>query len=235
VTLAMPDSIYPANLPAGYPAYLGYVDGMWPTLPQLKVMFPAAYLIGLTVTGSTLNADGIDVEPGNPSALLGVEWAGRKLAAEPDSRPVIYASTLGTPGYGMHDVLAQLAAHTVPRSKVRLLSAHYGAGEHICGPHTCNLIAEPMDGTQYTDQHPGNHGTLIDMSVLLDSFFAAPTPPDPAEDTLKIPGFQGTWLAYTMIGRPDGSTVIVGQGTSGDAYYAIRDKGATDSHAPVKI
>jgi len=231
----MPDSIYPANLPAGYPAYLGYVDGNWPTLPELKVMFPAAYLIGLTVTGSTLHADGIDVEPGNPSASAGVSWVRQKLAAEPGTRPVIYASTLGTPGYGMHDVLAQMAAHTVPRAKVRLLSAHYGTGEHICGPHTCNLISEPMDGTQYTDQAPGNHGTLIDMSVLLDSFFAAPPPPDPAEDTLKIPGFQGTWLAYTMIGRPDGSTVIVGQGTSGDAYYAIRDKGATDSHAPVKI
>ena len=242
----MPDSIYTVNLPAGYPAYLGYVDGIYPTMhgyissdgvhqPALPALFPAAYLIGLTVTGSTLDADGIDVEPGNPSASAGVEWARRKLAAAPDSRPVIYASTLGTPGYGMHDVLAQMAAHIVPRAKVRLLSAHYGAGEHICGPHTCNLIAEPMDGTQYTDQHPGNNGTKIDMSVLLDSFFVAPAPPDPAEDTLKIPGFQGTWLAYMMIGRPDGSTVIVGQGTSGDAYYAIRDKGATDSHAPVKI
>jgi len=235
VTLAMPDSIYPANLPAGYPAYLGYVDGRWATCPVIKADHPAARHVCLTVTGNTLAADGIDVEPGNPSAWNGAQWAMRKLAHAPDSRPVIYASVQGTPGYGMHDVLRELTSLSIPRAKVRLLSAHYEAGEHICGPATCNLISEDMDGTQYTDQAPGSNGTLIDMSVVLDSFFAASPPPDPPEDNVKVPGFQGTWLGYMMIGRPDGSTVIVGQGLSGDAYYAVRDAGATSSHAPIKI
>ena len=42
MTIAMPDSIYPQNLPPGYPAYLGYVDGRWPTAPVLHSKFPDA-------------------------------------------------------------------------------------------------------------------------------------------------------------------------------------------------
>ena len=33
MTLTMADSITPGNLPGGYDAYLGYVDGDWPTAP----------------------------------------------------------------------------------------------------------------------------------------------------------------------------------------------------------
>jgi hypothetical protein len=232
----MPDSIYPANLPAGYPAYLGYVDGHWPTYSQLETMFPAAYLIGLTVTGGTLNADGIDVEFGNPDAASGCDWTGRKLEAAPGSRPVIYASVVGEPGYGMHDVVAGLNARRIPLSSVRLLSAHYTSAAHICGPGTCGLISQPMDGTQWTDKHPGNSGSLIDMSVLLDSFFVKDPPPDPPqEDAVQIPGWQGTWLTFQTFPRSDGATIGVGLGRNGDPYYVVRDAGSASSHAPVKI
>jgi len=236
MTLAMPDSIYPANLPPGYPAYLGYVDGHWPTYSQLETMFPAAYLIGLTVTGSTYHADGIDVEPGNPDAAHGAQWAAEKLNRTPASRPVIYASTVGTPGYGMVDIIPHLASLQVPLTKVRLLSAHYTSAAHICGPGTCGLISHPMDGTQWTDKHPGNSGSLIDMSVLLDSFFVKDPPPDPPqEEAVQVPGWQGTWLTFQTFPRSDGATIGIGLGTNGDPYYVVRDAGSKSSHAPVKI
>lgn len=196
MTLAMPDSIRTLDLPAGYPAYLGYVDGHWPTAhgytdqngtyqPPLRILFPGAYLVDLTVTGTTLEADGIDCEPGNPSAASAASWASRKLAAAPKFRPVIYASVIGTPGYGMHDVLAHLGTLGIPRASVRLLTAHYEwktgtgadtANRHICGPSTCGLLPVAADGTQWTDVWPGA-AQVVDLSTLRDDFFGTPPPP----------------------------------------------------------
>jgi putative peptidoglycan binding protein len=184
MTLDMPDSIYPANLPPGYPAYLGYADGLWPSAPELRKRFPAAHIIALTVTGGTLNADGIDCEPGNPNAVSSADWMARKIAAAPGTRPVIYASVIGTPGYGMPDVLRELAARGIMPASVRLLSAHY-ASRHICGPATCGLISTPMDGTQWTDTFSGAGGSLIDMSEVLDSFFSIPPPAPPPTGWLE--------------------------------------------------
>ena len=193
MTLAMPDSIRSLDLPASYPAYLGYVDGFWPTIhgytddngtyqPPLAKLFPAAHLIGLTVTGSTLAADGIDCEPGNPDAASAAGWAGRKLGAAPGFRPVIYASVIGTPGYGMHDVLAHLGTLGIPRNSVRIHTAHYEwktgtgadpANQHICGPGSCGLLPVAADGTQWTDVWPGN-SQVVDLSTLRDDFFGPP-------------------------------------------------------------
>lgn len=171
MTLAMPDSTNVADLPPGFPAYLGYADGQWPTAAELAARFPAAKRIILTVTGSTFDADGIDCEPGNVNAAMTRVWVQRKLAAAPDSRPVVYASVQGVPNFGMGDILARLNGNRISRQKVRLLSAHYGAGEHICGPDTCGLIEVAMDGTQWTNAYPGVGGCLVDMSVLVDGFF----------------------------------------------------------------
>jgi peptidoglycan hydrolase-like protein with peptidoglycan-binding domain len=118
----MADSIHPQNLPAGYDAYLGYVDGQWPTAAALKAIFP-----------------------GKPLSGLGIA-----------------------------------------RSEVRLVSAHYDAGEHICGPSTCKLISVAMDGTQWTDKANGVGGTQIDASVLQDEFLVAPpTVPAWQEEMVK--------------------------------------------------
>lgn len=171
MTLDMPDSTDAAALPPGYCQYLGYVDGQWPTAPELRRKFPAARVIGLTVTGSTLDADGIDCEPGNVNAADTRVWVQKKLAAAPGSRPVVYASVTGQPNFGMHDIIDALVRNRIDLARVRLLSAHYGAGEHICGPKSCGLIAIPMDGTQWTDSFPVAAGAAVDMSVLADGFF----------------------------------------------------------------
>jgi Putative peptidoglycan binding domain len=169
--ISMPDSVRVADLPAGYPAYLGYADGGDATAGELAGRFPDANRIILTVTGNTIDCDGIDCEPGNVNAAATRVWVQRKLAADPHSRPVIYASVVGKPDYGMPWVMAALWHNGIKRSQVRLLSAHYGAGEHICGPDTCKLSAAPMDGTQWTDSYPGVAGSVVDMSLLNAGFF----------------------------------------------------------------
>lgn len=173
MTLAMPDSTNVNQLPAGYDAYLGYADGSWPTVNSLEAMFPDANLVILTVTG-VLAAHGVrvspgtDVEPRDLTAAQGASWARRQAAGK---RPVLYASIEGKPGYGMKDVRDALAAAAIPRSAVRLLSAHYGFGPHICGPHSCDLSDIEMDGTQWTNTWNNGNGAFIDMSMLADDFF----------------------------------------------------------------
>jgi len=177
IMLHMPDSVRPRTLPFGYGQYLGYADGKYITAPALRELFPAARLVILTVTGRTLDADGIDCEPGNPDARAAVEWVVSKLATLPSQRPVIYAD-LGSPGYRMADILQEMELHRIARLAVRLLSAHYGHGPHVCGPLSCGQIDIEMDGTQWTNDFTGI-GANVDMSLLRDDFWG-PVPPVPA-------------------------------------------------------
>lgn len=171
MTIAMPDDINVNLLPAGYPAYLGYVDGEYQTATVLRGLFPAAKLVLLTVTGNTTDCDGCDIEPGNLDAAGGARWAVSKLAADPGSRPVLYASILGQPGYGMGDVIRYLDVAGVGTGLVRLLSAHYGEGPHVCGPFSCRMTSYELDGTQWTNAFATGAGANIDMSMLADDFF----------------------------------------------------------------
>jgi len=175
----MPDAVNVDDLPQGYPAYLGYVDGEFITAAGLARMFPDAELVLLTVKGGNALAHGArvvpgeDTEPGDLTAAAAVQWAAGALAAVPASRPVLYASVQGQPGYGMPDVLLELHRHGIARNRVRLLSAHYTHTLHVCGPGTCKAIGLPMDGAQWTDEYRTRAGTIIDMSLLNGDFFQA--------------------------------------------------------------
>jgi hypothetical protein len=165
MTLVMQDSITPANLTGGADAYLGYVDGHWATLPAVQSRFPRAHLLTMAVFPSD-NAMGCDREPGDLAVTDVAGWVKRQLARGV-WRPVVYASASN-----MGACLAALEQAGIARANVRLLSAHYGAGKHICGPSTCAYPGvPPCDGTQWTDVAPGANGSLIDESLLEDDFF----------------------------------------------------------------
>ena len=168
--IQMADSITPENLPEVYPAFLAYVDGHWPTAARVRAMFPKARLLTLTVVGGQAVADGCDCEAGDMGPAQAAAWAGQRLKAG-EWRPVVYASADAMAG-----VLFQLDALGIARARVRLLSAHYGEGNHVCGPGTCKAMAVDADGTQWTDSAAGVGGTLIDLSTLNDDFFGATAP-----------------------------------------------------------
>ena len=199
MTLAMPDSVTVPDLPGGYDAYLGYADGTWPTAAALHAKFPAADLLILTVTGQTLQADGCDVETGDLTPEGGARWAVSKRAAYPGFRPVMYAS-VGVMGA---QLLPALAAKGVARPDVRLLSAHYGAGPHICGPRSCGELGTGADGTQWTDAYMVPGGARVDMSMLADGFFGT------------VPPLTGTEKIVAELG-------IVRQGDTGDAARTVQ-------------
>lgn len=218
--IAMPDSVTVADLPPGYPAYLGYADGHWPTETALDATFPDAEHLILTVTGGTLRAQGCDIETGDLSPESGANWVQRKLVAAPLSRPVAYASVSRMP-----DVIAALGTRGIKRAQVRLLSAHYrwagtepstgNYGEHICGPATCAWPGvPPMDGTQWTDRFPGMGGRLVDMSLLVDGFFGPP---------------PLTWTERLVQELP-----VVQQGDAGEAVRTVQGL-CNSRHSPVAV
>jgi hypothetical protein len=170
MTLTMQDSINVGNLTPGADAYLGYTDGHWPTYEALRQRFGgSAHVLSMAVFPSD-DAVGCDREPGDLNVTDIAGWVKRQLARGV-WRPVVYASASN-----MGACLGALIGTGVPLDGFRLLSAHYGAGKHICGPHTCGLVNADMDGTQWTDSAPGANGSLIDESVLLDDFFGGDMP-----------------------------------------------------------
>jgi Putative peptidoglycan binding domain len=235
LTVNMPDSIYPGNLPAGYGQYLAYCDGLYQTAGPVRAAHPQARVVVLTVFGDSLEADGADCEPGNVNAAGAAAWVKRKLGAQPASRPVVYAD-LESPGYSMSEVLVQLAAAGVARRQVRLLTAHYD-GEHICGPSrgcrdaTGNAISFAADGTQWSDAFPGLNGSMIDMSMLADDFFGGPTPPTTVNWTETLmrqfpelrQGATGTFVrtAQFQLGER-GHKVAIDGAFGGDTLRALK-------------
>lgn len=172
--ITMFDAVDLANMPAGEQAYAGYTGGNWPTFPQLQRMFPGAWLLSIAISAAE-DADALDVETGDATIGDIPGWF-RRQEARGRWRPVIYHSVSGT-----DQVAAVMTGNGFPRSSYRLWSAHYQAGEHICGPATCRLTAVACDGTQWTDTALGRS---LDQSTLLDGFFAGHTlpPPPPAAD-----------------------------------------------------
>lgn len=176
MTIQMPDSITPSNIPPNLAeqAVLGYVDGDFITVPELAQLFPGAEIVSLTVLGGDAVATGCDREPGDLPPGIAATWLNARIQAG-QSQPVLYASR-----DNVQAVLDDLALLGVNRDQIRILSAHYGLGEHICSPSACGWSLT-ADGTQWTDEFPGLNGSKIDMSLLGDAFFAGWTF-DPVQD-----------------------------------------------------
>lgn len=186
-------------------AYLGYVDGLWPTYSTLVAMFGHRAHILDTAVFAGDDATGSDGEPGDMTVGQQVVWARRQLARGV-WRPVCYRSASG-----MDDLVGALTRAGVRRSEVRLLSAHYAQGKHICGPESCRATSYYMDGTQWTDQAAGAGESRIDESVLLDGFFGSPPQPAPVpvpaqqpvpevDDVAMIDAGSGVQTVITLVG-----------------------------------
>lgn len=175
----MADSTEVANLPPGMDAYAGYVDGWWPDYAGEVAVEHGVPVMSIAVSPG-VPAECLDIENGDATPADVPGWLA--LARPKVPHPVLYASVSAMP-----DVLGVLQGAGVPRSTVRLWSAHYGDGAHVCGPASCGLVRVPVDGTQWID-----HG-LWDESLLSAEFFAVParrsvrqTPPPASSSLPKI-------------------------------------------------
>jgi|HubBroStandDraft_6_1064221.scaffolds.fasta_scaffold341856_1 hypothetical protein len=217
MTLTMADSITPASLPYGYNAYLGYVDGEWATAAALRQRFPGGRILTLTVLGGGEKADGCDRETGDLTAQDAAEWLHLAIIAG-QQRPVLYASRDNVP-----EVLGLLGDAHVTLEQIRILSACYGLGQHICGPAAPCRASFQADGTQWTDGAPGLGGSKIDASLLEDDFFdASPVPPPAA----KTPTSTANWQETMMAALPE-----VKQGASGEPVRTVQGLLLARGHA----
>jgi len=179
----MLDSITPGNLPPGADAYAGYVDGRFANLTAIRARFPGARILEIAVFASS-DAECADCEPGDMMPSQVAAWVKRQQARGVH-RPVVYASISQMPV-----VRAALGSAGITRDQVRLWSAHYGAGKHIC---------TGMDGTQWTDAAPGTGGSRIDESLLNDDFFQEADLPLTDADAQKV------WTVDGVIPNPNGN------------------------------
>lgn len=175
--ITMYDSTSVEDLPTDAAAYAGYVDGSWPTFGPLRARFPGAELLSITALGGTAPADCVDSEPGDVPAPHVPGWVRSRLAAGV-ARPVVYCSKDALPA-----VLAALGAAGITRGQVRLWTAHYDAGEHLCSPTACGAAAT-ADGTQWTDHGP--NGEHYDISILVDDFFQEVPVTQPAPHPMSM-------------------------------------------------
>jgi len=199
----MYDSAYNDQLPADAAAYAAYVDGGvgdQPNYAYIVSAFPKAQHLSIALFASD-NADALDVEPGAASPSDIPSWFARQVARG-IQRPVIYASAST-----MNDqILPLLSQSGIARANVRLWSAHYGLGEHICGPSSCRALSVVADGTQWTSSA---QGLVLDQSLLADNFFTPTTSPTVTEAELQSGQLNMGHGVFTVIAIPPGTATHI--------------------------
>lgn len=173
---SMYDSVTLGTVPDNAYALAGYTSGYWPTYEPMVQQFPklakAGRIVSIAVNVEH-DAMCLDVEPGDASPDQVVGWVERQMARGV-KRPIIYTSISG-----MQDIVDRLAKAGIGRHEVRLWSAHYSHGEHLCGPQ-CNArinfgFTDIVDATQWTSNALGRN---LDQSVCEDDFLSTKVPVD---------------------------------------------------------
>lgn len=166
----MYDDVNLSLIPPNAEAVAGYVNGRWPTYPEVVRRWPKAKHLSIAVNRYA-DADCLDVEKGDATNAEAPAWVKRQLARGA-YRPVVYTSVSNAP-----TLLRTLAAAGISRSLVRLWTAHYTHREHLCGPACGFGMKTTADATQWTDRALGRS---LDQSLCAVGFFAgAPKPPTP--------------------------------------------------------
>ena len=180
--ITMWDSVDISQIPADATAAAGYVDGRFANIAELRDRFPRAHILSIAVFAAH-DADCLDIEQGDATPGQAAGWYARQRARG-IARPCLYASAFVMDT----EVWPALIKSGIARSAVRLWSAHYGAGSHICGPTSCKELGIDADGTQFTDRALGRD---LDQSLLAADFFGTVTPPDWQEALMnKLPTLQ---------------------------------------------
>lgn len=138
--ILMFDDVDVSLLPAGYD-YAGYTDGIYANLAEIRARFPGAKILTIAVRSSDV-ADCLDIEPGDATIADCPAWFKHALGAGV-TKPCIYTSVSNV------DALVQeMTSAGIPRTAYRLWTAHYGNGQHLCGPTTCGLTNATADATR---------------------------------------------------------------------------------------
>ncbi len=193
--ITMFDSVDLDQIPADAQALAAYVDGRFANSAEAADRFPRAHLLTIAVFAAH-DADCLDIETGDATPAQAAGWyfmqKARGLA-----RPCLYASA----SVMQEAVVPAITEAGIPRSAVRLWSAHYTRTPHRCGPHpSCGLMSIEADATQYDDRALGRD---LDVSLVADDFFGPAPHPSP------VPSWQEAMLqALPVVKQGDTGPVV---------------------------
>jgi hypothetical protein len=194
----MYDTALNDQFPDGAQAYAAYVDGSvgnQPNYAYIVSAFPHAQHLSIALFASD-NADVLDVEPGAAGPGDFPDWYARQVRRGVP-RPCVYADVSTMDG----SILPTLSQSGIPRANVRLWTAHYDVGEHICGPDSCGSLSINADGTQWT---PNALGLVLDQSLLAGDFFST-EPAVTTEAELQSGQLNAGSKSITAIAVPPGT------------------------------
>ncbi len=146
-------------IPRSARAVAGYVNGLYKTVPALRLRFKGRRIVTVAVT-SEARAQFLDIERGNATIADAPGWwerfkdSGRLRGfyiAESEAEALV----------------SYLGSHGIHRHEYVLWTAHYAGYRHVCGPKTCGCRVE-ADGTQWTDR---SNGRSLDESKLTPAFW----------------------------------------------------------------
>jgi hypothetical protein len=171
--------------------------GDQPNAARIAAAFPAAHHLSVALSAAH-DADCLDVENGAASPGDVTGWIQRQHARG-IARPVVYASV----ALMRDEIIPRIAPGALVGWDPRLWTAHYGQGEHVCGPHSCGQLPTDADGTQWTDAYRTPSGAAVDMSLLADDFFApAPWTFGPVRGLVGTYGPHSLRLTWSSPGQP---------------------------------
>jgi peptidoglycan hydrolase-like protein with peptidoglycan-binding domain len=207
-------------------AYAAYADGIYANVGKVRAKFPHAHILTIAVKASDL-ADALDIEAGDAVNSDAPGWFKRVLASGV-AKPCLYTSVSNA------DVLVnEMTKANIPRTAYRLWTAHYGKGEHLCGPTTCGGSSATADATQFTSRAKNEN---LDESVCLADFFTMVLPPPPVTHPVLTMGDRDSapnGPVHTLQTRLDvwGFTVVIdgifGQATAQHVVAFQAKKGLT--------
>jgi hypothetical protein len=174
--ILMFDDVTVDLLPGGFEYYAGYTDGIFANLAALRARFPSAHILTIAVKSADI-AECLDVEPGDATNADAAGWY-KMVLGHGVTKPCLY--TMASNADALVDAMTKAG---IGRSAFRLWTAHYGQGEHLCGPTTCRETQFAADATQFTQNAEGK---VLDESTCLDTFFSAVVPVNNGHPTLTV-------------------------------------------------
>lgn len=164
MTRQMADSVTSADIPSGFPLVGYYVDGLYAWSDADRRRHQASILVGITVTGATLDAQVADVENGDLTAAEGAAWARRKHDA--GQFPWLYFSYSR---FG--EVAAAVHAAGVPDNAWAAWIALWDGVNQLLPNNSLKQYANPTLS--------GGHYDLSIAADYLPGIDPAPVPPQP--------------------------------------------------------
>lgn len=165
----MYDSTSPQNIPADAQAVARYINGLYFWPDDQIARFTGVPNKTITINTSA-DADVLDVEGGDATALESVAWVQRQRSR--GIEPTVYCSREGAAGYGWPWVQSAFTAAGLP-------FPHFWIADYTDESH----LVPGSSATQWTD-----HGDLYDISEADPTWLGGtppkPTPPPPTEATM---------------------------------------------------